>query len=87
LDEETKTINKLRIALGALLGFVLYVIQPSMFDFLTDRTANPLKLLIPLIGGYSVTLVIGILAKAVTAVEITLNLDEKKIRATLKRTF
>jgi hypothetical protein len=30
-------------------------------------------------------LVIGILAKAITAVEITLNLDEKKIRATLKR--
>jgi hypothetical protein len=87
LDEETKTTNKLRIALGALLGFVLYVIEPSMFNFLTNSSANPLKLLIPLVGGYSVTLVIGILAKAVTAVEITLNLDEKKIRATLKRSL
>ncbi len=85
LDEESIVMNRLRIALGALLGFVLFVIKPSMFNFLLDKTANPFELLIPLIGGYSVTLVIGILAKAITAVEITLNLDEKKIRATLKR--
>jgi hypothetical protein len=82
LDEESKAMNKLRIQLGALLGFVLFVLMPTMFD---DTSSAPYKLLIPLTGGHSATLVVGVLAKAVTAIETALNLDEKNTRAALKR--
>jgi len=85
LDEETKAMNKLRITMGALLGFVLYVIRPNMFQFLQNPALSALELLFPLLGGYSITLVVGVLAKAVTALELTLNLDEKRTRASLRR--
>jgi hypothetical protein len=81
VDEESRAVNKLRILLGALLGFVLFVLRPAMFN----GANGDFELLIPLIGGYSATLVIGVLAKAATALEITLNLDERNTRSALRR--
>jgi hypothetical protein len=82
LDEESIATNLLRVITGGLLGFVIYVVKP---DFLNvQKGAEAYGLLAPLIGGYSITLVVGILAKAVTAVELTLNLDEKKTQASLR---
>jgi hypothetical protein len=83
LDDESIATNLLRVITGGLLGFVIYVVKP---DFLSlQQGSAAFGLLAPLIGGYSITLVVGILAKAVTAVELTLNLDEKKTQASLKK--
>ena len=83
LDEESITTNFLRVITGGLLGFVIYVVKP---DFLSlQQGSEAYGLLAPLIGGYSITLVVGILAKAVTAIELTLNLDDKNTQASLRK--
>ena len=74
LDRETVTTNAVRIGVGGLLGYVIYLIKPEIFE-----GAEPLALLFPLVGGYSISLVVGILSKAVTAVELTLGLDDKRL--------
>jgi len=83
LDNESIATNLLRVITGGLLGFVIYIVKP---DFLSlQQSSDAYGLLAPLIGGYSITLVVGILAKAVTAIELTLNLDDKKTQASLKK--
>jgi hypothetical protein len=84
LDAENRAFDVVRVVIGGLLGFVLYVLRPvattggaASFDSWT--------LIIPLIGGYSVSLVVGILAKAVAAVQLALNIDEKSVRASLQK--
>jgi hypothetical protein len=62
------------------------MIYPTMFDTSNDHSfSNPPKLFIPLVAGYSTSLAIGILGKAITAVELTLNLDDKKNQAVLRK--
>jgi hypothetical protein len=89
LDRETITTNLARIITGGLLGYVIYLIIPNIYDVLSGprpvSSKNALGLLYPLVGGYSISLVVGILSKAVTAVELTLGLDEKKNVGSLRR--
>jgi hypothetical protein len=88
LDTETIMTNVSRIVTGGLLGYVIYLIVPNLFDILKDPnkpSKDALGLLYPLIGGYSISLVVGILSKAVTALELTLGLDEKKNRNSLRK--
>lgn len=80
LDRETITTNGARIGIGGLLGYVIYLIKPQIFDTSTE----PLSLLLPLVGGYSISLVVGILSKAVNAVELTLGLDDKRLNTLRK---
>jgi hypothetical protein len=83
LDNESIATNVIRVTTGGLLGFVIYIANPAFLDIKTGSAAY--GLLAPLVAGYSITLAVGILAKAVTAVELTLNLDEKKTHAALKK--
>jgi hypothetical protein len=83
LDAENIANNVVRIAMGGLLGFVLYVARFIAQSGTAQPTIDSWTLFLPLIGGYSITLVVGILAKAVAAVQLTLNIDEKSIRASL----
>lgn len=89
LDEETKLTNIARIIIGGIMGYVIYLItSDAVFSSLssTNNTAkNALGLLYPLVGGYSISLVVGVLSKAVTAVELTLGLDEKKNVGALRK--
>jgi len=82
LDRETVAANVTRVALGGLCGFVLYIFNPSSMT--ADGGKASFGLLIPFLGGYSITLVVGLLAKAITAVEITLGLDQARVKASLK---
>jgi hypothetical protein len=83
LDAENIANNVVRIVMGGLLGYVLYVARFIAQSGATQPTIDSWTLFLPLIGGYSITLVVGILAKAVAAVQLTLNIDEKSIRASL----
>jgi hypothetical protein len=70
------------------MGYVIYLITPNVFSSLyttNDTAKNALGLLYPLVGGYSISLVVGVLSKAVTAVELTLGLDEKKNVGALRK--
>lgn len=75
-----------RVLLGGILGFVLYLTNVEMFSDLTlapddsGGTGFDLRFLIPLIGGYSTTIVVGLLSKVVTAVEVVFDLDSTKLR-------
>jgi hypothetical protein len=82
LDNESVATNLIRVCLGGVLGFVIYVVNP---DFLAAKPGSTVGLLAPLVGGYSISLAVGVLGKAVTAIELTLNLDEKRTQASLKR--
>jgi hypothetical protein len=82
LDDESIATNVLRVITGALLGFVIYVVKPDYLSL--KQGAEAYGLLAPLIAGYSISLVVGVLAKAVTAIELTLNLDDKKNQASLR---
>lgn len=74
--------NYARLLLGLLLGWIVY------FVFLQENfvaTLRPgsiidpekrLLLILPFLVGYSTTLTVGILNKAITAVQITLGLDD-----------
>jgi|GEM_PF-5980130 len=83
LDAENIANNVVRIAMGGLLGYVLYVARFIAHSGTTPPTIDSWSLFLPLIGGYSITLVVGILAKAVAAVQLVFNIDEKSIRASL----
>ncbi|HMG79035.1 MAG TPA: hypothetical protein VK591_10140 [Xanthobacteraceae bacterium] len=83
LDAENIANNVVRIAMGGLLGYVLYVARFIAQSGTTQPTIDSWTLFLPLIGGYSITLVVGILAKAVAAVQLVFNIDEKSIRASL----
>ena len=88
LDQETKMTNISRIIIGGILGYVIYLIVPDIFSILDkprDPSTNKFGLLYPLVGGYSISLVVGLLSKAVTAVELTLGLDEKKNVGSLRK--
>jgi preprotein translocase subunit Sss1 len=89
LDEETKLTNIARVIIGGIMGFVIYLITPDVFSSLqppkNNSVKNALGLLYPLVGGYSISLVVGVLSKAVTAVELTLGLDEKKNVGALRK--
>jgi hypothetical protein len=83
LDAENIANNMVRVVLGGLLGFVLYIAGATM----SSESANKINwtLLLPLLGGYSITLVVGILAKAVAAAQLTFNIDDKSVRASLQK--
>lgn len=80
LDASNKANALVRISMGALLGFVLSLIVAPI-----KNLENPKELLLPLLGGYSITLVVGILAKAIAAIELTFNIDAKSIRSSLRK--
>jgi hypothetical protein len=83
LDPESVALDLFRIFMGGILGFVIYIVNS---DFLSLKAGGAAYgLLAPLVGGYSISLVVGILAKAVTAIELTLNLDEKRSQASLRK--
>jgi hypothetical protein len=83
LDQESVATNLMRVIIGGLLGFVIYIVKPDLLS--VQKGSAAYGLLAPLIGGYSITLVIGILAKAITAVELTLGLDDKKTHVALRK--
>jgi hypothetical protein len=84
IDQESIANDLVRVGLGALLGFVLSLVgaavSPSSGGAAIDWT-----LLLPLLGGYSITLVVGILAKLVAAAQLAFNIDEKSVRASLRK--
>jgi hypothetical protein len=88
LDAENIADSIVRVAMGGLLGFVLYAVYSITKSGSTPPNGSTAidnwTLFLPLVGGYSATLVVGILAKAV-AVQLTLNIDEKSIRASLHK--
>lgn len=81
IDAANRANSVVRVVMGALLGFVLaLVIVP-----VDTPSIDPKYLLVPLLGGYSITLVVGVLAKAINAVQLTLNIDTKQIQASLQK--
>ncbi len=70
LDREAVMTNASRIVAGGILGYVIYLMVPDMFAKLRAPGADSgiPKVLFPLLGGYSISLVIGVIGKAVTAV-------------------
>jgi hypothetical protein len=87
LDDEAKLTNVARIIIGRIMEYVIYLIkQDVVFSSLGSTSSKSnFGLLYPLVGGYSISLVIGVLSKAVTAVELTLGLDEKKNVGALRK--
>jgi hypothetical protein len=84
LDAENITDTVVRVVMGGLLGYVLYVAGTSLFDP-TKKSDIDWLLILPLLGGYSITLVVGILSKAVAAFQLTFNIDDKAVRASLQK--
>lgn len=65
-----------RLALGAIVGWVFF------FSFAQDAVKpgekiNSMLLLLPFLAGFSTKLVVGIINKAIQAVQITLGLEDK----------
>jgi hypothetical protein len=81
IDAANRANAMVRVVMGGLLGFVLSLIVAPI----NSLNLEPKQLLIPLIGGYSITLVVGIMAKAIAAVELTFNIDSKSIRSSLRK--
>ncbi len=77
LDREMRTNCVARIIIGGILGYVIYLIYPDFFRPPESGKVG-LELLYPLIGGYSISLVVGILSRTVTAVELALGINERK---------
>jgi hypothetical protein len=73
-----------RIFLGCLFSLVLslaFILKPlqDLHSFIADGTAAPdvgVQLLLPFLCGYSIPLVLGLLDKAIQAVEITFGLTD-----------
>lgn len=85
IDAENIAMNIVRVGIGALLGFVFLYAARSLANKTLSDPIDPWTLFIPLMGGYSVSLVVGVLAKAVAAIQLALNIDEKSVRASLYR--
>jgi hypothetical protein len=77
--------DTVRVAMGAILGFVLYIAVGLARPASNMPSQDVLRTVAPFIGGYSITLVVGILAKAVAAIALTFGIDEKSIRSSLHR--
>ena len=86
---DDKYLNYARLVLGAVLGWIVYFafLQDTFQEAFnvsnpTPTTDEPAKarmlLLSPFLVGYSTTLAVGILNKAITAVEITLGLEDRR---------
>jgi len=80
-----------RIAMGGLLGYVLYIAGTIDVDsghratvWCGRRKQAGLETAAAAVGGYSITLVVGILSKAVAAFQLTFNIDEKGANGTSK---
>ena len=72
------------------MGFVLFLasgISKAMPEGTSSGNQNleAPELILPFIGGYSITLVVGVLAKAVAAIALTFGIDEKSIRSSLQK--
>jgi hypothetical protein len=81
IDAANRANSIVRIIMGGLLGFVLSLVMVPI-----DKPAvDPKTLLVPLLGGYSITLVVGILAKAISALQLTFNIDSKQVQASLRK--
>lgn len=85
--------NYARLLLGVLLGWVFYFtfsmdafrqlhdyLQPH--DNLKNQTPVPkaeaFKLLVPFVAGYSTKFVVGVLERAIAALEVSLGIEEKR---------
>ena len=87
VDEASRANDIVRVAMGAILGFVLFLAAGLSKGSSAGATQSleALELILPFIGGYSITLVIGVLAKAVAAIALTFGIDEKSIRSSLQK--
>jgi hypothetical protein len=85
LDAENVANNIVRVVLGGLLGFVLYTIGTAVAGSGAGNGKVDWTLLYPLLGGYSITLVVGVLAKVVAALQLTFNIEDKTVRTALQR--
>lgn len=64
--------NSARLVLGPIVGWVFF------YAFGQDKGTSVL-LLLPFVAGYSTRLVVGLINKAIGAIELTLGLEEKSI--------
>ena len=74
-SDSDKYTNSLRLIIGAIIGWVFF------FAFVPElaskaKEGNIISLL-PFLGGFSTRLVVGILTQAISAVELTLGLEDK----------
>lgn len=72
--------NKARLLLGVLLGWVFYfAFCMKAYDKLPEPTSTQtFMLLVPFVAGYSTKFVVGVLERAIAALEITLGIEEKR---------
>jgi hypothetical protein len=73
--------NYARVVIGPLIGWVFY------FGFAQEAFSkgNGLLLILPFLAGFSTKLVIGVIYQAITAIELTLGLEEKGEQLMLRR--
>jgi hypothetical protein len=65
----------LRLALGAIVGWVFFFAFAQ--DAVKSGKVNNMLLLLPFLAGFSTKLVVGVINKAIQAVQITLGLEDK----------
>lgn len=72
--------NRARLLLGVLLGWVFYfAFCMNAYDKLPQTTPkDAFILLVPFVAGYSTKFVVGVLERAIAALEITLGIEEKR---------
>ena len=71
-QDDTYT-NSLRLIIGAIAGWVsYYAIVPDL-----GKDGAAWQLLVPFLAGFSIRLVVGIITQAISAVELTLGLENK----------
>jgi hypothetical protein len=64
--------QSIRFVLGLAIGFILWFAIPAATD-----PKNNFMLLLPFIAGFSTRLVVGVITKAIQAIEVTLGIDSK----------
>jgi hypothetical protein len=81
--------NYARLLLGLLLGWLFYFsfaleafLQLEGFRVIQDDTKNTFYLLIPFVAGYSTKFVISLLERLISALEITLGVEDKRDAST-----
>jgi hypothetical protein len=75
-DKETTFETIVRVALGGILGWLLFSIRPTVPNPPSDSTRDALVVLAPFLAGFSTRLVFGVLNQAIRAVELTLGLED-----------
>ena len=73
--------NKARLLLGVLLGWVFYFAFGMGAYGKLPKTNGPKDafiLLVPFVAGYSTKFVVGVLERAIAALEVALGIEEKR---------